>query len=154
MPKIDIEAVPERRGSSSYPTEHRPLVEGRIQRALGDAAGLTQFGVNLVTLEPGAASALRHWHTREDEFAWVLDGELVLIEDDGETPLQAGDALGWKAGTPNGHHLVNRSDRPARFLVVGTRAGRDTCSYADVDRVTERDGDEVWFTRRDGTRLP
>ena len=92
---------------------------------LGDAAGLTQFGVNLTRLKPGAASALRHWHEEEDEFVYIVEGELVLIENDGETVLKPGDCAGWKAGTPLGHQLVNRSDRDAVYIEIGTRAPRN-----------------------------
>ncbi|HZB39121.1 MAG TPA: cupin domain-containing protein, partial [Beijerinckiaceae bacterium] len=120
MPKLDITLVPER-NSTSYPEPFRAAVSGRFWRALGQAAGLTQFGVNLVRLEPGAWSSQRHWHESEDEFLIVLEGELVLVEDEGETILRAGDAAGFKAGVPNGHHLLNRTERDGVFLVVGSR---------------------------------
>jgi uncharacterized cupin superfamily protein len=107
--------------------------------------------VNLVTIEPGGMSSLRHWHSSEDEFLWVVSGELVLVENGGETVLRAGDAAGFKAGTPDGHHLKNRSGAPAQFLVVGTRAESDICSYPDVDLLAHTDGERSWFTRRDGT---
>ena len=125
MPKIDIGGLrlDTRRG---YPPPHDERVAGRSKRRLGDAAGLTQFGVNLTTLKPGSASALRHWHENEDEFVYVLEGELTLIEDEGETILKAGDAAGFKAGVANGHHLVNRSGRDAVYprdrLAGGARA--------------------------------
>ena len=93
----------------------------RVKRRLGDACGLTRFGVNLVTLPPGGQSALRHWHTLEDEFVYVLEGEVVLVTDDGEQVLRAGDCAGYPAGKPDGHHFVNRSGAPARYLEVGNR---------------------------------
>ncbi len=150
MPRIDIDAV-ERRNRSSYPEPWASQMAKRWYQRLGDAAGLTQFGVNLVTLEPGATSSLRHWHEREDEFLWVVAGELVLVENGGETVLRAGDAAGFRAGTPDGHHLQNRSGAPAQFLVVGTRAKNDICRYPDVDLLAHTEGERSWFTRRDGT---
>ena len=114
MPKIDIaKAVVRTKGV--YPQPHRSVTDGREKAALGNVAGLTQFGVNLTRLKPGAASALRHWHEQEDEFIYVLEGELVLIEDGGETMLKPGDCAGFKAGVPNGHQLVNKSQRDARL---------------------------------------
>src|SRR6476619_6306325 len=118
MPKIDMSKVVVRTGSI-YPQEFQSVVAGREKRALGNAAGLTQFGVNLTRLKPGAASALRHWHEQEDEFVYVLEGELVLIEDGGETLLKPGDCAGFKAGVSNGHHLVNKSQRDALYLEIG-----------------------------------
>jgi uncharacterized cupin superfamily protein len=100
-------------------------VEGRSRKRLGRAAGLTHFGVNICTLKPGAASSQRHWHENEDEFVYVLEGEVVLREDGGETVLKPGDAAAWKAGVPNGHCLINRSDRNAVFIEVGTRASTE-----------------------------
>jgi uncharacterized cupin superfamily protein len=94
---------------------------------------LTQFGVNLTRLKPGTAFALRHWHHNEDEFVYILEGELVLIEDDGEVLLRPGDAAGFKAGVPNGHHLINKSQRDAVYLEIGTRAPSDRAQYPDVD---------------------
>jgi len=112
VPKIDIAGAIVKT-STGYPAPFRGRIAGRERKALGNLAGLTQFGVNLTRLKPGAASALRHWHENEDEFIYVLEGELILIEDDGETLLRAGDAAGFKAGVPNGHHLVNNSGRDA-----------------------------------------
>ncbi len=150
MPKIDLDALPEQTGTG-YPRRLAAAVAGRSRKALGDAAGLTQFGVNLVTLAPGAASSLRHWHENEDEFLWVLEGEAVLVENAGETVLRAGDAAGWKAGVADGHHLVNRSAAPVRFLVVGTRAEREVAHYSDVDLLYRCADDFDGFTRRDGS---
>jgi uncharacterized cupin superfamily protein len=138
MPKIDIDKAV-LRTTTNYPEQLRHVCDGREKRALGDAVGLTQFGVNLTRLRPGAASALRHWHEAEDELVYVIEGELVLIEDDGEVLLRQGDAAGFKAGVPNGHHLVNRTQHDAVYLEVGTRAPRERAHYPDVDLVYEKD---------------
>ncbi len=150
MPKIDLDAVESFTGST-YPEPYAAQMGGRAFQALGDAAGLTQFGVNLVTMPPGAISSLRHWHSGEDEFVWMVSGELVLLQDGGETVLRAGDAAAFKAGDPDGHHLRNRTEAGASFLVIGTRATSDTCTYPDVDLINRTDGARNWFTLRDGT---
>ena len=153
MPKLDIAAIPEK-NTTSYPEPFRALVKGRFRKALGDAGGLTQFGVNLCWLAPGAASSQRHWHEREDELVYVLDGEVVLIEDDGESVLRAGDAAAFKAGVRNGHHLVNRSGRDALVLEIGTRDPNDRGEYPDIDMVfASKDGVDT-FLHRDGTPYP
>src|SRR6516165_9442153 len=108
MPKIDIDSL-KSDSATGYPGPFRPIVLGRSRKRLGSAAWLTQFGVNLTTLKPGAASAQRHWHAAEDEFVYVLAGEVVLCEDGGEVVMRAGDAAGFKAGVANGHCLMNRS---------------------------------------------
>ncbi len=115
MPKIDIAKAVVRIKARLSAAATARSTDGREKAALGNVAGLTQFGVNLTRLKPGAASALRHWHEQEDEFVYVLEGELVLIEDDGETVLRPGDCAGFKAGAPNGHQLVNKSQRDARL---------------------------------------
>jgi uncharacterized cupin superfamily protein len=138
MPKIDIDSL-KIESATGYPEPFRKVVEGRSRKRLGNAAGLTQFGVNLTTLKPGAASALRHWHVAEDEFVYMLAGEVVLCEDGSEVVLRPGDAAGFKAGVANGHCLVNRSDRDAVYLEVGTRAVRETAEYPDVDLRAEKD---------------
>lgn len=150
MPKVILETVAARTGST-YPEPHASQMGGRALQALGDAAGLTQFGVNLVTMPPGAISSLRHWHSGEDEFVWVTSGELVLVQDAGEAVMRAGDAAGFRAGDPDGHHLQNRSDADASFLAIGTRGGDDTCTYSDVDLINHTEGARNWFTLRDGT---
>jgi uncharacterized cupin superfamily protein len=126
------------------------VVYGRERRRLGNAAGLDQFGVNLTTLRPGAASALRHWHECEDEFVYVLEGEVVLIENGGETVLKAGDAAGFKANSSNGHHLVNRTTNDAVYLEIGTRAKHERVQYPDVDLVAVRDDNGMRFTHKNG----
>ncbi|MEX0751625.1 MAG: cupin domain-containing protein [Xanthobacteraceae bacterium] len=150
MPRIDITKAPFRKGAGKYPKPFRRLVEGREKRSLGNAAGLTQFGVHLTRLKPGAASALRHWHEQEDEFVYVLEGALILIENEGETPMRAGEAAGFKAGVADGHHFVNRSQRDAVFLVVGTRAPEERVHYPDDDLVYNYDGVSYTFTRQSG----
>ena len=118
-----------------------------------DAGGLTQFGAFVETLQPGASSSDRHWHEEEDEMAYVLTGEVTLVEDDGETVLHPGDAAAWRAGSPVAHRLTNRSDAPASYLIIGTRFPNDRVHYADIDKVsTKRDG-IVSRTRRDGSPL-
>lgn len=138
------------RRSTIYPTRFAAGFDKRIKRALGDAGGLTQFGVNLTTLEPGAISALRHWHTYEDEFVFVLDGEITLVTDSGEEVLSPGMAATFPAGEPNGHQLVNRSDAAATYLEVGTRSPIEDVVYPDVDlRFLKRDG-RASFVRKSG----
>jgi uncharacterized cupin superfamily protein len=153
MPKIDIaKAVVRTKGV--YPQPYTSITEGREKAALGNVAGLTQFGVNLTRLKPGAASALRHWHEHEDEFVYVLEGELVLIEDGGETVLQQGDCAGFKAGVSNGHHLVNKSQHDALYLEIGTRAAAERGHYPDIDLVFERDQNGMRFLHRSGEPYP
>ena len=150
MPKIDIDSVKGRKGSS-YPEPFRTQVGDRERKALGDAIGLTQFGVNLMRLTPGAMSSMRHWHENEDEFVFVVSGEVVLVEDDGETVLRSGDAAGWQAGAANGHHLINRSSSDVLLLEVGTRGQDDEGHYPDVDLAYHKKDGKIWFTRKDGS---
>ena len=149
MPKIDIASAPPRFGTG-YPQPFDAPCLDRKRWKLGDAAGLTQFGVNLQRLPPGVWSSQRHWHSAEDEFVWVLEGEVVLVTDEGEQRLVAGDCAGFPAGVPNGHHLQNRSDREAVLLEVGSRREADDAThYSDVDMALPRGSSE--FTRKDGT---
>ncbi len=150
MPKIDRGQVPFVE-SSGYPDNLKSLVAGRAYQRLTVAGGLTQFGANIVRLSPGAASSLRHWHEKEDEFVLVLDGTLTLVEDDGSTVLHPGDCAAFPAGVQNGHHLINRSEEVAHFLVVGTRAQAERAHYSEHDLLYERDEAGARFTRRDGT---
>jgi uncharacterized cupin superfamily protein len=148
MAKIDISRAPTRIGSA-YPPPHDAPCAGRKRWKLGDLAGLTQFGVNLLRLPPGVWSSQRHWHTAEDEFVWVLEGEVVLITDDGEEVLRAGDCAGFKAGVPNGHQVQNRSGAEAVLLEIGTRSvGLDHCDYPDLDMIV---GPDDVYRHRDGT---
>lgn len=149
MPKIDIASLP-LDTRTGYPAPFDRIVVGRERRRLGNAAGLDQFGVNLTTLKPGAASAHRHWHEKEDEFVYILDGEVVLIEDAGECLLKAGDAAGFKADSGNGHHLVNRSNRDVVYLEVGTRSKHERVEYPDVDLMVIRDDQGARYTHKNG----
>ncbi len=147
--KIDIAAAPTRVGSA-YPAPFDVPCRERIRTRVGDAAGLTQFGVNLLRLQPGAWSSQRHWHSHEDEFLYVLEGEVVLVTNAGEERLVAGDCAGFRAGDADGHHLQNRSANDAVVLEVGTRTdGVDKTDYPDVD--LRYDGG---FVHRDGTPYP
>jgi uncharacterized cupin superfamily protein len=153
MPKIDIAKLPVE-SRSTYPEPFNHVVAGRSRKRLGNAAGLDQFGVNLTTLKPGAASALRHWHQKEDELVYLLEGELTLIENDGETLLRAGEAAGFKANVANGHHLVNKSNRDAVYLEIGTRSKHERAEYPDVDLVMIRDETGGRFMHKDGKPYP
>lgn len=135
MPKIDLDAVPKRQGSG-YPAPFDRDCADRIRQRLGDAGGLTQFGVNLMRLPPGNWSSQRHWHTDEDEFVYVLDGELTLVEDAGETLLRAGDCAAFPKNTGNGHHMINRSAGVAVYLEIGTRSPADVITCSDIDMMS------------------
>ena len=151
MPKIDIKSVPERRGSG-YPAPFHLKAGERVRQALGDAGGLNDFGVNLMHLPPGAWSSQRHWHSAEDEFVWVLSGEVTLVTDEGEQVLRAGDCAAFVKNQANGHHLINKSSATAVLLEVGTRSDKDVCEYSDIDmRIDARDNQ---FRHRDGTPYP
>jgi uncharacterized cupin superfamily protein len=149
MPKIDIAKIPAQ-PIASYPKEFAPVISGREKRRIGDAVGLTQFGVNITRIKPHSASALRHVHENEDEFIYVLEGELILQENDGETLLKRGDAAGFKASSGNAHCLINRTDRDAVYFEVGTRAKSERVQYPDVDFVMERDENGRRFFRKSG----
>ena len=127
---------------------------GRSRKRLGNAAGLDQFGVNLTTLKPGAASAQRHWHAAEDELVYVLSGEVVLCEDGGETLLRAGEAAGFKAGVADGHCLINRGTVDAVYLEIGTRAARESVDYPDIDMRAERDDKGMRYLHKSGAPYP
>ena len=138
LPVLDPATVAERTGSA-YPAPLDEPCRNRGKRALGNELGLTHFGVNLTRIEPGAWSALRHWHTRQDEFVYVLEGELVLVTDAGEQTLRPGMAAGFPAGKNDGHHLINRSTRPALYLEVGDRGPGDEVHYPDADLFVSSD---------------
>ena len=143
LPALDPAGLPELR-ATSYPEPFRQRVQRRVKRKLGDACGLTQFGVNLVTLEPGGQSALRHWHTREDEFVYMLSGEVVLVTGSGEQVLRAGLCAGYAAGKEDAHHFINRSDKPAQYLEIGTRFDDDLAVYPDDDLMwVVKDGRQI-----------
>lgn len=129
---LDPRTVTPRRGTL-YPDKFKPLVAGREKRALGNALGLVNFGVNLVKLEPGAQSALRHWHSQQDEFVWMLEGELTLVTGEGPQLLKTGMCAGFPKGKADGHHLVNKSGKDAWYLEVGDRSAGDAVVYPDDD---------------------
>jgi uncharacterized cupin superfamily protein len=153
MPKIDVGNV-KVESSTGYPEPYRQAVQGRLRQRLGNVVGLDQFGVNLTRLKPGAQSSQRHWHESEDEFVYVLEGELVLCEDSGDILLKPGDAAGWKAGVADGHCLVNRSDRDAVFLEIGSRMKRDRGEYPDIDMLFRKDESGVHYLHRSGEPYP
>jgi uncharacterized cupin superfamily protein len=146
--RIDINAVPVVTGSG-YPAPFDSACARRARRRLGDAAGLTDFGVNLLRLPPGVWSSQRHWHSAEDEFVYVLEGEVVLVTDAGEEILRAGDCAGFKAGVRDGHHLQNRSQREAVLLEVGSRNEADGGEYPDIDMRFLKD--DAGYAHMDGT---
>ncbi len=150
LPAIDPATVEPVRGSN-YPAQFKPGVAGRSKQRLGDALGLKNFGVNLTTIKPGAASALRHWHSHEDEFIYILSGELVLVIDAGEQLLTAGVAAGFPAGKADGHCLINRTTRDAVYLEVGDRKDEDKARYPDVDLDRRNTPAGRTFCRKDGT---
>jgi uncharacterized cupin superfamily protein len=150
MPVIDPSKVPVKTGSI-YPEPYASMMKGRSSLRLGDAGGLTQFGVNLVTLEPGALSSLRHWHLNEDEFVMVTEGICTLIQDAGPVEMGPGDCAAFPAGSTDGHHFINKTDQVARFLVVGTKAKSEVATYSDVDFRVEIEGGKATFTYKDGT---
>jgi uncharacterized cupin superfamily protein len=136
--KIDVHAATVVSGSR-YPAPYHEPCENRFRRVLGDAAGLTQFGANLMRLPAGTWSSQRHWHSAEDEFIYMLEGELVLVTNSGEEMIKAGDCVGFKAGNPDGHHLQNRSARDALYLEIGSRRpDEDEVTYPDIDLKTTK----------------
>jgi uncharacterized cupin superfamily protein len=151
LPALDPSTVGESRGSG-YPEPFRSRMGERVKRKLGDACGLGRFGVNLVTLGPGGQSALRHWHTLEDEFVYVLSGEVVLVTNAGEQTLAAGMCAGYPGGARDGHHFVNRSSQPATYLEVGSRIEGDNAFYPDDDLLWCEDENGVYAAHKDGRR--
>lgn len=134
--KINLALVPVETGST-YPDQFKARVKGRSRQRVGNAAGLKNFGVNLTTLQPGACSALRHWHSAQDEFVYVVEGELVLCTEEGEQTLQAGEMAGFAAGKANGHQLINRTETAAVYLEVGDRTRPDYVDYPDENLAFE-----------------
>jgi uncharacterized cupin superfamily protein len=147
MPKIDLSRVPVRTGTG-YPPPHDAPCRDRHRLRLGDGGGLTQFGVNLLTLKPGVWSSQRHWHRLEDEFVYILSGEVVLVTDAGEEVLRPGDCAAFPAGVEDGHHIINRSNEQATLLEVGTRTTTDSGAYPDIDMIFEMGRG---FLHKDGT---
>lgn len=153
MPKIDIAKIPIDTVCMYPEPFHKPIV-GRGRQRLGDAVGLRQFGVNLTTLKPGSWSSQRHWHRNEDEFVYILKGELVLCEDHSETVLKAGEAAGFKANSGNGHCLINRTQQDAVYIEVGTRAPHETTVYSEIDMRLERDKNGIRYLHKTGEPYP
>jgi uncharacterized cupin superfamily protein len=151
MKKIDLSAVAVDY-PSSYPPPFDEPCKGQTCQRLGRSQGLTLFGVNLTVIPPGGWSSQRHWHSHEDEFVWVVEGELTLVTDSGEEILHPGDCAAFKAGEPDGHHLVNRSDRPAKVLEIGNSDSRDRCVYSDIDMVAGPG--TAGYSHRDGAPYP
>lgn len=149
-PALDPSTVTPRT-DSGYPEPFRSRVLPREKRALGDALGLTRFGVNLTTLAPGKESSMRHWHTHEEELVYVLEGELTLVTNAGEQLLTPGSCAGFAAGSGDGHQLVNRGRVPAVYLEIGSRDDADTAHYPDVDLVWNAPGLPGRYSRKDGT---
>lgn len=150
LPALDP-ATAEPRTGSSYPAPFKALVAARERRALGDALGLTNFGVNLLRLPPGSASSQRHWHSRQDEFVYVVSGEVALVTDGGEQRLTVGMVAGFPAGKRDGHQLINRGSVDAVVLEVGDRTDRDEIDYSDIDMVIRWVDGEERFLHKDGT---
>lgn len=150
MPKLELAKVPLKTGSL-YPEPYASLMAGRSSLRLGDAGGLTQFGVNLVMLEPGALSSLRHWHLNEDEFVMVTEGECIMVQDAGEVVMRTGDCAAFPAGSSDGHHFINRSAQVVKFLVIGSKAKSEVATYSDLDFQLHVEGGKARFTYKDGT---
>ena len=147
MPRIDLDSI-EQTNTTGYPSPYDREVADRFARKIGIALGFTDFGVTETTLKPGAWSSQRHWHEAEDELVVMIEGEAVLVEEDGETVMRAGDLAAFRKGVANGHHFVNRSDRPCRFIAIGKPAASD-CHYPDIDLMV--DGATLKYTHRDRT---
>lgn len=150
MLRIDVTTVSERIGSG-YPAQFAANASARSKLALGDAGGLSDFGVNLTRLPPGAWSSQRHWHSHEDEFVYVLSGELTLVTDAGEQTLRTNDSAAFPKAVANGHHLINRGTETAVYLEIGSRCENDSCSYPDIDLHWDP---QAGYTHKDGTPYP
>jgi uncharacterized cupin superfamily protein len=147
MPKLDLSAVPVRQGSG-YPAPFDLPCATRMRQRLGDAGGIRDFGINLMHLPAGSWSSQRHWHSHEDELVFILEGELILVEDEGESLLRAGDCAAFPKGTGNGHHMINRSGATAIYLEVGSRHPEDVTTWSDADgKSSNADGR---FVHKDG----
>ena len=147
---VDPAELPVESGTP-YPAPHDAIVQGRHRSRLSPVLGLTKFGVNALRIEPGAQSSARHWHSEQDEFVYVLEGEATLVTDEGDTIVKAGMAAGFPAGNPNGHTLVNRSNSDVLVLEVGDRPVSEDVEYPDIDMANAvRDG-KPNFTRKDGS---
>jgi uncharacterized cupin superfamily protein len=153
MKKLDLAALPVRTGSI-YPSPYDAIVAGRTSLRLGDAGGLTQFGVNMVTLAPGAASSMRHWHEVEDEFIMVTAGVCTMVTNDGAVDMHPGDCVAFPAGTPDAHTFINNTAAPASFLVVGSKSKAEVAHYPDQGIKVIMTGGKPTFLTEDGAPLP
>ena len=151
MKKLDISTVPVQTGCN-YPAPFDLPCSAQSSQRLAHHAGLTAFGVNLTVIEPGAMSSQRHWHSHDDEFVWIVEGELTLVTDAGEEILRAGDCAAFRRGETDGHHLINRSGRSAKVLEIGNSDRQDRCVYPDIDMVAEPG--VTGYSHRDGTPYP
>jgi uncharacterized cupin superfamily protein len=149
-PALDPKDLPEQ-STTGYPEPYKARVAGRHKRRLGDAAGLKNFGVNLTRLDPGAESSMRHWHTRQDEFIYVLEGEVTLVTDAGRQKLTPGMAAGFPAGKADGHQLVNETKRPVLYLEIGDRTPGDGATYSEADLAAKLVDGKWVFTHKDGS---
>ncbi|SNS46585.1 Uncharacterized conserved protein, cupin superfamily [Sphingomonas laterariae] len=149
MPKIDLDATPAT-NATGYPPPYDAAVAKRWYRRLGPDAGIEDFGISHVVLEPGGWSSQRHWHEGEDEFVVILSGEAMLVEEDARTPMRAGDCAAFPKGQANGHHLVNEGAAPCVFVAIGRKAA-SACHYPDID--LHIDGRTLNYCRKDGSRL-
>jgi uncharacterized cupin superfamily protein len=152
-PKMVVATDSEARSGSRYPTPHDAVCQARTKFVLGDQFDLTQFGVNIAVIEPGAWSAQRHWHETEDEFVYMLEGELVLADDAGEHVLKPGMCAGFKANNGNGHCLINKTNKRAVYLEVGTRLDVEKVIYPDIDMMMLKDATNgvFKFVKKDGS---
>ena len=148
MPKINVDSVFRRTGSA-YPKPFDAVAQGRVRQRLGDAGGIGQFGVNLMTLPPGSGSSQRHWHTEEDEFVFVVSGEVTLVSDKGEEVLRAGECAAFPRNVADGHQLINKSSQTAVCLEIGGRSATDVCTYSDIDMMLDKT--KGGYARKDGT---
>ena len=151
LPALDPSNV-EEKGGSGYPEPFKSRMGNRTKRRLAAACGMKNLGVNLVTLHPGGQSSVRHWHTLEDEFVYVLEGEVVLVTNGGEQTLRAGQCAGYPAGSKDAHHFINRSKMPAKYLEMGTNVPGDTAFYPDDDLFIRWNEDGMEYTRKDGRK--
>jgi len=149
-PAFDPKDLPEQ-STTGYPEPYKPRVAGRHRRRLGDHAGLKNFGVNLTRLDPGSESSMRHWHARQDEFIYVLEGEVTLLTNAGRQRLSPGMAAGFPAGKPDGHQLLNETDKPVLYLEIGDRTPEDGANYSDVDMAARMIEGKWVFTHKDGS---
>ncbi len=150
MPKVDLDNV-EASNATGYPDPYHESVQGRWWKRIAPLAGLTELGASYVTLEPGAWSSQRHWHDSEDELVVMLSGTAVLVEDEGESAVGAGDVLAWAKGVRNGHCLINRSAEPCIFVAISAGPSASSGGYSDIDMIWTEDGQ---FRHRDGTPYP